>query len=166
MDQPQNKKSSVQQKQFSIDGPFFGKASICVPILRSLPAWFGIEEAIIQYAAELDHLPTFLASEAGEVRGFLSIKQHYPASAEVFVMGIREVAHRQGMGRALLHQAHEWLKEQGVEYLQVKTLGPSHPDENYAKTRAFYLAMGFKPLEEFPQIWDKGNPCLIMIKRL
>ena len=98
--------------------------------------------------------------------GFLSIKQHYPVSAEVFVMGIREEAHRRGMGRALLDQAQKWLKHQGVEYLQVKALGPSRPDENYAKTRAFYLAMGFKPLEEFPQIWEAGNPCLILIKKL
>ena len=160
------KKSPAQQHRFSIDGPHLDKASICIPILHSLPAWFGIEEAIIQYAAELDQLHTFLAYEAGEVIGFLSIKQHYPASAEVLVMGIREDAHRQGIGRALLHRAQEWLKDQGVEYLQVKTLGPSHPDVNYAKTRAFYLAMGFKPLEELPHIWDEGNTCLIMVKRL
>ena len=166
MNQPQKKKSPVQEQQFSIDGPFLGKGAICGPILHSLPTWFGIEEAIIQYTAEIDHLPTFLAYEAGKVMGFLSIKQHYPASAEVFVMGIREEAHRQGMGRALLHQSQKWLKDEGVEYLQVKTLGPSHPDENYAKTRAFYLAMGFKPLEEFPQIWDAGNPCLILIIKL
>ena len=134
--------------------------------MRSLPAWFGIEEAIVQYTADIDHVPTFLAYESDEVMGFLSIKQHYPKSAEVLVMGIRQNAHRQGMGRALMHQAQVWLKNQGVEYLQVKTLGPSRSDENYVKTKAFYLAMGFTPLEEFPQIWDENNPCLILIKRL
>jgi GNAT superfamily N-acetyltransferase len=162
----QQEKSPGQQQCFSIDGPYYGKGAICAPILRSLPAWFGIEAAIIHYTADIDRLPTFLASQAGEARGFLSIKQHYPASAEVLVMGIREETHRQGIGRALMVQAQEWLKSQGIEYLQVKTLGPSNPDENYAKTRAFYLAMGFKPLEEFPRIWDEGNPCLILIKRL
>ena len=81
-------------------------------------------------------------------------------------MGILPAAHRQGMGRALLNQTQVWLKEHGVEYLQVKTLGPSNPDENYAKTRDFYLAMGFQPLEEFSQIWDENNPCLILVKRL
>jgi hypothetical protein len=65
-----------------------------------------------------------------------------------------------------MNQAQDWLKHQGVEYLQVKTLGPSRSDENYDKTRAFYLAMGFTPLEEIPQIWDENNPCLILIKRL
>ena len=166
MNRSLKKDSPHQQPRFSITGPFFGKGAICEPILRSLPAWFGIEGAIIQYIAEIEHLPTFLTYESGDVMGFLSIKQHYPVSAEVFVMGIREEAHRRGMGRALLDQAQKWLKHQGVEYLQVKTLGPSRPDENYAKTRAFYLAMGFKPLEEFPQIWEAGNPCLILIKKL
>jgi GNAT superfamily N-acetyltransferase len=166
MDQQHQKEPLTEPQCFSIDGPYFAKAAICAPILRSLPEWFGIEEDIAQYVAEIDHLPTFLTCQAGEVTGFLSIKQHFPASAEVFVMGIRQEAHRQGMGRALMHQAQAWLKTQGVEYLQVKTLGSSHPDGNYAKTRAFYLSMGFKPLEEFLQIWNADNPCLILVKRL
>ena len=36
----------------------------------------------------------------------------------------------------------------------------------YAQTRAFYLAMGFRPLEELRKLWDEANPCLIMVKRL
>lgn len=152
--------------RLTIEGPYFGKATVCVPILRVLPAWFGIEEYIVHYSAEIDHLPTFLACDAEHVIGFLSLKQHTPYSAEVYVMGTRPETHRKGIGRALINQAQEWLKGRGIEYLQVKTLGPSHSDENYAKTRAFYVAMGFKPLEEFKQIWDEHNPCLIMVKRL
>jgi GNAT superfamily N-acetyltransferase len=151
---------------FNIEGPYLGKAAVCEPILRSLPDWFGIEEAIVQYVAEIDRLPTFLAGDADGVLGFVSLKQHNPYSAEVHVMGIMPEVHRQGVGRALIEQAQEWLKSQGVEYLQVKTLGPSHSDAGYAKTRAFYAAVGFKPLEEFTQLWDERNPCLIMIQRL
>lgn len=47
--------------------------------------------------------------------------------------------------------------------LQVKTLGARHPDEGYARTRAFYRAVGFLPLEETDDLWP-GNPCLIMVK--
>ena len=65
-----------------------------------------------------------------------------------------------------MSQAQEWLKGEGFEYLQVKTLGPSHSDANYASTRAFYLAVGFRPLEEFRQLWNEQNPCLVMVKRL
>jgi GNAT superfamily N-acetyltransferase len=150
----------------TIQGPVLGKASVCVPILRSLPAWFGIEEAIVRYATEIDRLSTFLAHDAGRVAGFLSLKRHSPYAAEVYVMGILPEMHRKGIGRALVQQAQQWLAGQGVEYLQVKTLGPSHSDPNYAKTRAFYTAMGFRPLEELGQIWNDQNPCLIMVKRL
>jgi ribosomal protein S18 acetylase RimI-like enzyme len=151
---------------FTIEGPYFEKAALCEPILRALPDWFGIEEAIIDYLAEIDHLPTWLANDLDQVTGFLSIKQHTPYAAEILVMGCQPGTHRQGIGRALVNQAQAWLVDHGVEYLQVKTLGPSHSDKSYAKTRAFYLAMGFRPLEELKQIWDENNPCLIMVKRL
>ena len=149
-----------------VEGPSLGVAALCEPILRSLPGWFGIEEAIVQYAAEIDGLPTLLARDGDQLAGFLSVKQHNPYSAEVYVMAVRMEMHRKGIGRALVSQAEEWLSGQGVEYLQVKTLGPSHSDPGYAETRAFYLAVGFRPLEEFGQIWDERNPCLVMVKRL
>jgi ribosomal protein S18 acetylase RimI-like enzyme len=151
---------------FSIEGPYLGKRPACVPILRSLPEWFGIEESIINYSSEIDQSPTFLAIESEQVIGFLSLKQHNPYSAEILVMGILPEAHRRGIGRALIHEAQGWLRKQDVEYLQVKTLGPSNSDANYAKTRAFYLKMGFRPLEEFNQIWDENNPCLVLVKRI
>lgn len=151
---------------FTIDGPLTGRSKVCTPILRTLPEWFGIEESLQKYASEIEHLPTFLASHAGQVVGFLSIKQHFSQSAEVYVMGILSAAQRKGIGQSLILEAESWLRENRVEYLQVKTLAPSNDDPNYAKTRAFYLALGFKPLEEFSQIWDQSNPCLIMVKRL
>lgn len=151
---------------FTIEGPHLGRTAVCTPILRALPAWFGIEEAIVHYSDEIDRLPTLLACEGEEVLGFLSLKQHNPYAAEVYVMAIRPVAHRRGLGRALVEAARAWLRPQGIEYLQVKTLGPSHGDPSYAQTRAFYAAVGFRPLEEFEQIWDEGNPCLILVQRL
>ena len=151
---------------FTITGPYLEKAAVCMPILRSLPAWFGIEESLIHYSTEINSLPTFLACAEDHVMGFVTLKQHNRYSAEVYVMGVSPQMHRKGMGRALMNQAQGWLKGQGIEYMQVKTLGPSHPDAGYAQTRAFYEAMGFRPLEEFKQIWNEHNPCLIMIKQL
>ena len=151
---------------FSIEGPLFNQSALCEPILRALPEWFGIESAVVWYLHEINTLPTFLARQAGEVLGFLSLKQHYPPSAEIIVMGVLPGAHRRGIGQALLQQAQAWLVAQGVSYLQVKTLAPSHPDPGYARTRAFYLAQGFVPLEEFTELWDKSNPCLLLVKKL
>jgi ribosomal protein S18 acetylase RimI-like enzyme len=150
----------------TIEGPSLGTSATCEPILRALPEWFGIEAAIVHYAQTIDDLPTYLAHMNAQTVGFLTVKQHFEHSAEVYVMGIVEQAHRQGVGRRLLEAAERTLREQGVEYLQVKTLSPTNPDPKYAQTRAFYLAVGFRQLEEFPTLWDEHNPCLLMVKSL
>ena len=89
-----------------------------------------------------------------------------PARRSRFVMGVRPALQRRGLGTSLPEVAEEHLRRHGVEYLQVKTLGPSHPSERYEQTRRFYEARGFVPLEEISGIWDEGNPCLILVKRL
>ena len=147
-----------------VQGPVLAQASVCASILRSLPAWFGIEEATEQYIEDTDRLPTWLAWAGSEVVGFLTIRQHSEHAAEIHVMGVRPDMHRRGVGRVLVQRVEADLRGNGIEYLQVKTLSPSHPDENYAKTRQFYLAMGFRPLEEFPELWGTANPCLQMVK--
>ncbi len=149
-----------------IEGPRLEQTAVCLPILRMLPSWFGLETGIQQYQREIGHLPTFLANMDGQPVGFLSLKQHTPASAEIYVMGVNPLFHRCGIGRLLVQTAEAYAREQGIEYMQVKTLGPSRSDAGYAKTRAFYAAVGFCPLEEFKQIWDANNPCLIMVKRI
>ena len=151
---------------FSVEEPALGTSAVCEPILRALPEWFAIERSIVRYLEDIDAMPTVLARVDDEIAGFLTIRRHNEYSAEVHVMAVRQENHRNGLGRKMLQEAEEFLRREGVEYLQVKTLGPSRPDEHYAKTHLFYLAMGFRPLEEFEEIWDKNNPCLLMIKKL
>ncbi len=149
-----------------LEGPLLDQTAICMPILRLLPDWFGQESGLSAYEREIGHLPTFLAVMDEKPVGFLSVKQHFPCSLEIFVMGVNPLFHHCGIGRSLVQAAEAYARQQGIEYMQVKTLGPSRQDEGYAKTRGFYEAMGFRPLEEFKQIWDEANPCLIMVKRL
>jgi N-acetylglutamate synthase-like GNAT family acetyltransferase len=151
---------------FKIEGPLLNQSSVCVPLLRMLPDWFGIEAAILDYEREIEHLPTFLAKADGQVLGFLSLKQHNRFSAEIHVMAVRPDVQRGGIGRTLVEAAEVHARGLDIEYMQVKTLGPSRPDEGYARTRAFYEALGFRPLEEFKKIWDENNPCLVMVKRI
>lgn len=148
-----------------VEGPRLNNAAVCEPILRALPQWFGIESATQEYIRSTDTLPTLIASVDGQAAGFLSIKQHNPYSAEIYVMAVLPQYHRQGIGRALVDAAERHLHDQNVEYFQVKTLGTAHPDPGYAKTRQFYLAVGFRPLEELEDLWGP-NPCLLMVKRL
>ncbi len=149
-----------------IEGPLLEQSAVCIPILRMLPDWFGQESGLRVYEGEIGHLLTFLANMDEQPVGFLSLKQHNPYSMEIFIMGVNPLFHRCGIGRSLVKTAEAYALEQGIEYMQVKTLAPSRPDEGYAKTRAFYAAMGFRPLEEFKRIWDENNPCLVMVKRL
>ena len=156
------------EENFEIDilGPFLGKSSVCKPILLSLPAWFGIEEANRQYLEDIEKFPTYLAEANGQVMGFIMINEHNEYSAEIHIIGVHPELHRKGIGQALIQAVEKDLLARGFEYLQVKTLSSSHPDVNYAKTRAFYFSMGFKPLEEFKSLWGEANPCLQMIKAL
>ena len=87
-------------------------------------------------------------------------------TAEVFVMGILREYHKRGIGRALFDKVYTWAKNNGYEYLQVKTLDASHPDVHYAGTRNYYLSMGFRPLECIPELWGEENPCLIMVQHI
>jgi ribosomal protein S18 acetylase RimI-like enzyme len=98
--------------------------------------------------------------------GFLALRHHNPVASEIHVLAVRRDHHRSGIGRALLRGAETGLARRAARLLQVKTLGPSHPDPGYARTRAFYSAMGFLPLEESTHLWGQDQPCLVMVKSL
>lgn len=134
-------------------------------LLRGLPEWFGIEEATEHYIEEARKLPTYAAAASGDVVGACLTKQHAERAAEIYLLAVERGRHRQGIGRALMEAAEADLADQGVEFLQVKTLGASHPSEEYAATRRFYEALGYQWLEETEDLWP-GNPCLIMVKHL
>ena len=140
------------------------KMEISTVILNSLPNWFGIPESTQEYINKSSNLPFFAAMNESKPLGFISIKENNQYTAEIYVMGVLPDYHKQGIGRALFNRAMRWIKEHGYEFLQVKTLDASHPDIYYARTRKFYLSMGFKPLECFPELWGKENPCLIMVQ--
>lgn len=140
------------------------RSEICGSILRSLPRWFGIPESIGEYVELCRELSVFAIREEGRAVAFAALKRHNPWAAEVAVMGVREDCHRRGLGRQLIERCVSRCREEGIEYLQVKTLDGSCPNEDYARTRAFYFAMGFRPLQCFPDYWDEQNPCLVMVR--
>jgi GNAT superfamily N-acetyltransferase len=142
-----------------------GEADACEQLLRSLPEWFGIERAIIEYRRALDVLETFVGQIDGELAGFLALERHSPHAAEIHVMAVSRPLQARGIGSALLEHAERRLLSESVEYLEVKTLGPSRPDANYERTRKFYLARGFRAIKE-TDLWGKDNPCLILVKHL
>lgn len=147
-------------------GPQLRLESQCEAVLRSLPQWFGIEEALRMYVSDTARLPTFALCEAGAVIAFITLMQHFAESWEIHCVAVHANARNRGHGTALLQHAERWLAGQGVRYLQVKTIAHASNSLAYAETRKFYLAKGFAPLEVFPLLWAPQNPALQLIKVL
>jgi hypothetical protein len=61
------------------------RSRLCDSILRALPEWFGIENAIDDYVREVAKLPTLAIGDGA----FLALKIHNEFSAEIYVMGVR-----------------------------------------------------------------------------
>lgn len=140
------------------------KRTITENVLRALPDWFGIEESIIDYVEKSEGTMFWAAYAAERPVGFLSLLRHNAYTSEIYCMGILQAFHHRGIGTALVQACENYCKAQGTEFLTVKTLDESRPDDGYAKTRQFYLALGFRPIEVFPTLWDEANPCLFMAK--
>ena len=142
------------------------KSRICKEIIESLPNWFGLESANKEYIERSTATDFYVAYRFDKVVGFFSIISHFPQTSEIYVCGILPDFHRLGIGRKLMLAVEEDLRERNKKFLTVKTLSSSHPDKGYAKTREFYKACGFVPVEEFKELWSKEHPCLFLVKTL
>ena len=140
--------------------------AVCEDILRLLPEWFGIPEANADYVATAETAPGVVAAIGSDDVGITTVKQHSPFAAEIYLMAVKPAHHRHGIGTRMLRHVEARLAAIGVEFLQVKTLSASREDVGYDKTRRFWLASGFRPLEEFPTLWGPANPALQLIKNV
>jgi ribosomal protein S18 acetylase RimI-like enzyme len=138
----------------------------CEKLLRSLPEWFGIESAIIDYLNDIKNMLTYVVKIDNKVVAFITLNLHNKYTAEIHVMGIYREYHNRKIGTKLIQYIENILKSKNYEYLHVKTLSDSHTDINYAKTRMFYFSNGFRPIQEIKELWGEHNPCLLMIKKL
>ena len=138
----------------------------CEALIAALPAWFGIPESNAAYLANLARLPSWIALLDGRVAGAITLEQHFATSFEVHFMAVRPELHRRGVGRALLRHVEAEARARGGRWLHVKTLAPSDPDSNYARTRAFYEGMGFTPLFESTALWGPENPAVVLVRAL
>jgi GNAT superfamily N-acetyltransferase len=115
------------------------------------------------YVALAESDPAWLAVGDDGPIGLMILKSH-PEAVENWLLAVRRAHHNSGAGPALIAKADEAARLAQARYLTVKTLGPSMDYEPYARTRGFYRAVGFTPLEEFTEIWGPENPCLFMVR--
>ena len=141
------------------------KKEIVRAILEALPDWFGVPESREQYiAASADEI-LVAAMENGQPVGFLCLKETGKDTMELAVMGVLQPYHRQGIGRQMFQKAKEIAQEQGYSFLQVKTVRMGMY-EDYDRTNLFYISLGFKEFEVFPELWDEANPCQVYVMSL
>lgn len=115
------------------------KEKICLEILEALPEWFEIPESRVSYARETSHY-----------------------AVEICVMGVRKEYHHSGIGSKLFEAFYQYAKENGYEFIQVKTVREGmYPD--YDLTNAFYKRIGFRELECMEGLWDEANPCQVYV---
>lgn len=142
-----------------------GEAAACEAVMRGLPEWFGIESAILDYRRDVASMETIVADVAGAVVGFVTLMPSTEQAIEIRVMAVAAGRQGRGIGRGLVAAGEARARERGATLFHVKTLGPSRPCAAYARTRGFYRAMGFLPLEE-NRLWGETNPCLMLVKPL
>ncbi len=141
------------------------KKSITQNILKALPEWFGIPESMEEYIQDSAGRPFFCARINEKNIGFLYLKQTGKDTVELAVMGVLKEYHRNGIGHALFEYAKKEICKKGYSFIQVKTVQMGKY-ESYDKTNQFYLSLGFKEFEVFPDLWDEWNPCQIYIMAL
>jgi GNAT superfamily N-acetyltransferase len=117
-------------------------ADSCEVIVRSLPGWFGIEEGIAEARGYLETQDGFVTEVRGHVAGFLTFAAAFPESIEITWMAVAPELHWQGIGRTLIDAVVTEGRRRGATLLLVKTLADAHPSLEYARTRAFYQAVG------------------------
>lgn len=141
------------------------KIKISEYILRDLPKWFGLEESLKEYITNSSQMNFWAYFINNNPIGFISLKETSDYTAEIYVIGVLQDYHRTGIGKKLFKTIYEFSKENKYEFIQVKTVDEGYYKE-YDDTIKFYKSLGFLELEVFPTLWDKHNPCLIMVKSI
>ena len=138
------------------------KEYICMEILEALTEWFEIPESRVSYAKESRELPFWADVENDITRGFIVMKETSDYAVEICVMGVRKEYHHLGIGSKLFEAFYQYAKENGYEFIQVKTVRKGmYPD--YDLTNAFYQRVGFRELECMETLWDEANPCQVYV---
>ncbi|GIP44744.1 hypothetical protein J45TS6_32030 [Paenibacillus sp. J45TS6] len=143
------------------------KVSIVEKLVTDLPDWFGKDTTITdveQASGSFEKAPFFASYDGNEAVGFISLKLHTPNSAEIGMMGVLSSQHGKGIGKKLVLHCEDFCKENKIGFFIVKTIDESSDNESYKGTRGFYKALGFEPIEVFPNFWGEGYSCLYSIK--
>lgn len=142
------------------------KQDIAQKILNDLPEWFGIPESTKHYIDTVVNYDFIAAFDNDTPIGFYSVRHENKDVLDMYVLGALKAYHNKGVGYKLQSFVNEYAIEKGYKYLMVLTLAKKANSEEYLLTRKFYLNQGFTDFYQNDDIFDKFNPCQIMMKVL
>ncbi len=139
----------------------------CVDIAEGLDEYFS-KEALKDMKKDLKNHEFFVVEEENETSGFISLDIKNDDCADISWLAVKKDKRGSGFGKELILHSENYLREKGIQILEVKTLSEDADYEPYARTRKFYEKMGFLHLETIDPYpgWDEGNPCSIYVKPL
>lgn len=91
-----------------------------------------------EYVRDTSILPTWVATDVGEILGFITVKIHSKESFEIHCMAVLAQSRGRGIGSLLVEAACDWVRDQGGQFVQVKTIASSVDSPEYAEIRQFY----------------------------
>lgn len=124
--------------------------------------------ALTDMARDMETYGMTAAVSDGQMVGFVITKRKHLMVAEILWIAVAESRQNRHIGTTLVETVTEELGMDGVRLIEAKTLSGLCDYGPYVKTRGFWQANGFLPVEEvdpFPG-WDPGNPCVIYIRPL
>ncbi len=138
----------------------------CLKIVASLPRFFGVEDGVHRFAAELGGRGVqggmVAAGPGGDIVGFLTWKRAGDTIAEITWMAVHATLRHHGVGTALLRRVEEALASQGCRHVSLLTSASSH---TYQPTRDFWVARGYAPVLHLDDLWET-DVALVYTKRV
>lgn len=136
----------------------------CFQLGSSLREWFGDEDGPREMHDALARGPGYIAICDRRIQGFVTYEARFAETWEITWLAVAEERHRQGIGRMLVDTVVREMRIAAAQMLLVKTLADTHPSPEYARTRAFYRALGFSRIAVIPDFWNSDNPCLFLVR--
>lgn len=142
------------------------KSTLCGEIIAELPMSFGRPDANARYVRDIADRSVFAASVDGEgdVLGLIALEVQFASTCNIWWLGVRPLAHRRGLGRALIGKSIDFARASGCTRVAVETMSPRDDSAEYAVARRFYAAMGFVPFVEFEP--NPGDWMMWMLREL
>jgi GNAT superfamily N-acetyltransferase len=136
------------------------RSRLVADLIDALPDWFGIPDANRHYVAGAASRRAFGAFDGPDCRGLVVVEPLFGRAMELWWLGVQPGLHRQGIGQALVEAAEAEAGRLGLPLMAVRTLSAADPDPGYARTRAFYEALGYRAT--LPA--GDGSPLVWMLK--